>query len=291
MKVPVLPRLTLGAFEVLVLRDGFLSVDAGEMFGSSVRKGRLAGFETAGEGRLAISLNCFLIKTGRENVLVDTGAGATLEGPLGASYGFKRDPGLLEALEAAGLGPDDIDIVINTHLHFDHCGGDTRRSPAGTTVPAFPNATYVVQAGEWATALDPPESERESYVLDTFEPLRPAGRLRLVEGDAEVVPGIEVRLSPGHTGGHQSVKATSEGRTLVILGDLVPTSIHVSVRSVGYDLDPKALYANKRRLFEEGVRDGAHGGWVYGFVHDALYPFGRIERPGERFVFRPLDAP
>jgi glyoxylase-like metal-dependent hydrolase (beta-lactamase superfamily II) len=282
-----MPRLTLGAFGVFVLRDGFLSVDAREMFGSSAGRGRLTGFEAAGAGRLAISLNCFLIRTGSANVLVDTGAGRTLDGPLGACYGFKRAPGLLDALKAAGLGPGDIDIVINTHLHFDHCGGNTLGEPGREPVPAFPRARYVVQAREWAVALDPPESERESYIPETYEPLRRAGRLRLVEGNAGVVPGVEVRLTPGHTGGHQSVKVDSEGRTLVVLGDLAPTSIHVGLRSVGYDLDPKSLDANKRRVFMEGLPDG----WVYGFVHDPVHPFGRVERPGQRFVFRPLDGP
>ena len=287
MPVPSLPRLELGAFEVLVLRDGFLSVDAGDMFGAPAKAGRLPGFEVAGEGRLAIALNSFLIRTGSENVLVDTGVGWTLDGPLGAHYSFKREPGLFEALRTAGLGPEDIDVVINTHLHFDHCGGNTEAGEGGAYRAAFPKAEYVIQSREYGIGIAPPPGEAESYVRETFLPLESGFQILLVDGDEPVRPGIEVRLSPGHTGGHQSVKVTSEGRTLLILGDLVPTSIHVAVRSVGYDLDPTALYANKRRLFEEGLR----GGWIYGFVHDALHPFGRVERPGERFAFRPLEAP
>ena len=277
-------RLVLGDFEVLVLRDGFLTVDAAEMFGSADRGRRGGPIPKSTNDRRAISLNCFLIRTGKRLVLVDTGAGETLDGPRAESYGFFRDPGLIESLHGLGHRPENIDLVINTHLHFDHCGGNTMRGVDGSISPAFPRAEYVIQKGEWATGLNPSPSEGESYARETFLPLETSGRLRLVEGDACLCPGVIVMLSPGHTPGHQSVKLESRGRVLVILGDLVPTSAHVSLSAVsGFDLDPGETAVNKQKIFEQGLKTS----WIYGFVHDARHPFGRVERPAARYVFRP----
>ncbi len=274
----------LGDFEVLVLRDGFLTVNAAEMFGSTGLGRRGEPVPRSRDDRRAISLNCFLVRTGKRLVLVDTGVGGTLDKPRAESYGFRRDPGLVESLHHLGHRPEDIDLVINTHLHFDHCGGNTKRGTDGSFPPAFPRAEYVIQKKEWATGLNPPPSEGENYARETFLPLETFGRLRLVEDDASLYPGVAVMLSPGHTPGHQSVKLASRGRVLVILGDLVPTSAHVSLSAVsGFDLDPQETAINKRRVFEQGFEKS----WVYGFVHDARHPFGRVERPAGRFVFRP----
>ncbi len=281
------PKLDLGGVEVRALRDGFLTVDVSEMFGTR-RPGRLAEiFPEDGAGRRAISLNCFLIRTPGSLVLVDTGAGSTVEGPLSRSYGYRRDPGLFEALAEDGCRAEDINLVINTHLHFDHCGGNTRKGVSGAFEPAFPRAVYAIQRRAWEFALDPPESERESLVAESYLPLEPGGRLRLVEGDVQVAPAVEVLLTPGHTPGHQSVKVEGKKATLVILGDLVPTSAHAGLSAASaHDLDPAELVRQKKRILERG----SAGGWLYGFVHDPKHPFGRISRAGERFLFRPLKG-
>lgn len=277
-------RLKVGNFEASVLRDGFLTVDADDMFGPARRGGPGGAVSEAKGHRRAISLNCFLVRTGTVIVLVDTGIGKTLEGARAESYGFRRDPGLDESLRSQGLRPEDIDLVINTHLHFDHCGGNTIRDADGTLRPVFPKAEYVVQKREWATGLNPPPGEGESYARETFLPLEASGRLRLVEGDACLGPGVVVMLSPGHTAGHQSVKLESQGRVLVILGDLVPTSAQVSLSAVsGFDLDPGETAANKQKIFEQGSKMS----WIYGFAHDARHPFGRVERSSGRYLFRP----
>jgi glyoxylase-like metal-dependent hydrolase (beta-lactamase superfamily II) len=278
-------RLRLGAFEVYVLRDGLLSVDAGDMFGVAPKTAWARAFPADGNNRISISLNSFLIRTADRLVLVDTGVGDSLDGRLRKSYGVRRDPGLAESLRQSGFKDNDVDVVINTHLHFDHCGGNTRRGVGGFVEPAFPRAEYIIQHGEWQTAQSPPRRERPNYRPATFRPIRERGRLRLVEGDASVCPGVDVILAPGHTRHHQCVKVESNNRVLVILGDLVPTSAHVPLsRVMSFDLDPLETRAVKKKIFEQG----AAGSWLYGFGHDPVHPFGRVERPGQRFVFRPL---
>jgi glyoxylase-like metal-dependent hydrolase (beta-lactamase superfamily II) len=280
-------RLRIGEVDVWAWSDGLLSLDGGAMFGVVPKTKWAKTFEPDSDNRIAISLNSFLIKTPGHLALVETGAGTTLEGDLGRSYEFRPGPGLLAGLRGLGFETGDVDFVINTHLHFDHCGGNTVRTPAGAWEPTFGRASYIIQKGEWETALDPPERERSSYVPETFLPLEAAGRLRLVEGDARVCPEIEVRLAPGHTRHHQCVKVESEAAVLLILGDLVPTSAHVRFAYVmSYDLFPLETMAHKKKLFEQGIG----GSWTYGFVHDPVHAFGRVERPGRSYTFRPLPG-
>ena len=280
-------RLRLGEVDIHVLRDGFLSVDRKAMFGrgpGTARSPRLSG-ET--DDKVFISLNVFLIETEGRLILVDTGVGGSLPERLARSYGFRQDPGLSVALERLGYGAGDIDFVVNTHLHFDHCGGNTRKAGPGRFVPAFPRAIYIIQEGEWRTAQSPPRGERPNYRPETFEPIREAERLRRVDGDATVCPGIEVILSPGHTRYHQCVKVTSKGRVFVILGDLVPTAAHVrSSAASSYDLDPAETLSGRTKIFDQGLADS----WTYGFVHDSINAFGSVAKRGRGYVFRPRNG-
>ena len=277
--------LRLGEFEVQALRDGWLSVEAEAMFGAAPRPAWAKGFVSGDMGRLAVSLNVFLIKSPGAMILVDTGAGESLDDQLQRSYGFRKDPGLPEALRRAGFDRRDIDLVINTHLHFDHCGGNVRSGKGGVLEPAFPRAKYIVQRGERQTALDPPRRERPNYRASSILPVEARGRLRLVEGDASVASGVDVVFAPGHTRHHQCVRVESRGRSLIILGDLVPTSVHVPLsRATGYDLCPAELKAVKAKLLDPGP-DGSR---LFAFGHDPVHPFGRVLRRGGRPVFRPL---
>jgi glyoxylase-like metal-dependent hydrolase (beta-lactamase superfamily II) len=232
-------------------------------------------------------MTALLVETERARVLIETGVGTKPSPAASRLRGFVQGPGLGAALGGAGFSPGDIDFVINTHLHFDHCGGNTERGPDGIARPAFPKAVYVVQKGEWEAAFDPPSRDRESYERPDFEPLAASGRLRLVEGEADVAEGIRVFPAPGHTAHHQCVAVASEGRTLCFLGDLVPTAAHAGFSFVmTYDQDPRLNLRTKRALYDRALPEG----WIFALAHDPGPVFGTIVKDGTRFEFRPLSG-
>src|ERR1700704_2898082 len=185
-------------------------------------------------------------------------------------YGIDRSTTLVGGLRAHGLGPEDIDVVVNTHLHFDHAGGNTRRE-GGRVVPTFPRARYVVQRGEWEDAKHPHERSRASYREDDFVPV----------AEAEVAPGVRAVPVGGHTTHHQMVVVESGGETLVVPTDLLPTASHLPLPFVmGYDLFPVATLEAKRKLLDAAVE----GGWRILFYHDPRTPLGRVRREGEGYT-------
>jgi glyoxylase-like metal-dependent hydrolase (beta-lactamase superfamily II) len=170
----------------------------------------------------------------------------------------------LDQLAAKGVTPGQVDIVINTHLHFDHCGWNTR-AVEGKAVPAFPNAEYYVQRGEMEHAKRPTERDRASYIGDNFLPVEAAGQCVLLEGEREICPGVEVFRAPGHTRDMQCVKVTSGGKTAVFLADLVPTTAHIPFHWImGFDLYPMITLENKKKWIPEAAREG----WLCLFAHD-----------------------
>jgi glyoxylase-like metal-dependent hydrolase (beta-lactamase superfamily II) len=195
-------------------------------------------------------------------------------------YRIDRSTTLLGGLRACGLGPEDIDVVVNTHLHFDHSGGNTRLE-GGRLVPTFPRARYVVQRGEWDDATHPHERNRASYRADDFVPVADAGQLDLIDGEAVLAPGVRAVRVGGHTTHHQMVVVESGGETLVVPTDLLPTASHLPLPFVmGYDLFPVATLEAKRKLLESA----AEGGWRILFYHDARTPLGRVRRDGEGYT-------
>jgi glyoxylase-like metal-dependent hydrolase (beta-lactamase superfamily II) len=281
-----LDRLRLGEFEIYGLRDGFFYLDGGAMFGVVPKTLWEKKCPADARNRIKLGLNSLLVRTPEALILVETGIGPKLKAKLAEVYCVEQNPGLLGSLAALGFAPEDIDFVINTHLHFDHCGGNTVRNEKGEIVPAFPRARYIIQKGEWEWALNPHEREKVSYLAENFEPLAESGVLRLVDGDSPVTEGVEVMLAPGHTARHQCVKVRSGGRTLVYLGDLVPTSAHVALPyGMSYDLHPLENLESKRTLYEQALAED----WILAFVHDPVYYFGRVEKVNEKYEFRPLD--
>jgi glyoxylase-like metal-dependent hydrolase (beta-lactamase superfamily II) len=277
--------LQVGHFQITGLRDGLFSLDGGAMFGVVPKTLWARRFPADGQNRITLGLNSFLIKTPDTLILVETGIGAGLGDRLSELYAVVHDPGLLPTLAWLGFGPQDIDIVVNTHLHFDHCAGNIRRSERGEAEPTFPRAKYVIQKGEWQAALSPNDRDRSSYLKDNFLPLESAGARWLVEGDTLLCPGVSVVLAPGHTLHHQCVKVESGGEVLFILGDLVPTAAHIRTPYVmSYDLYPLQTMATKKKFYEEGLA----GGWVFAFVHDPEYFFGRVARAEGKYNFQPL---
>jgi glyoxylase-like metal-dependent hydrolase (beta-lactamase superfamily II) len=279
--------LKLGDFEILGLRDGFFYLDGGAMFGVVPRVLWEKKYAPDMKNRIKLSLNSLLVKTPEALVLVETGIGSKSDQRFRDIYGIERRPGLLTSLSRRGFRAEDVDVVINTHLHFDHCGGNTFRTEKGETVPTFPRARYIVQKGEWESALQPNEREKSSYLPENFLPLEKYGLLELVNGDQLVVPGVEVVLAPGHTSWHQCVKVQSRGQTLFYLGDLVPTSAHIGLPYImSYDLYPLETMETRKKFYEPAIAEN----WILAFVHDPVHYFGRIRKKNGKYEFVSLEG-
>lgn len=279
-------RLRLGDFDIYGLRDGFFYLDGGAMFGVVPKTLWEKKCPADAQNRIRLALNSLLIKTPAALLLVETGIGPKLDQKLHRIYCVEQDPGLVGSLARLGFAPEEIDFVINTHLHFDHCGGNTRRNEKGEVVPTFPRARYIIQKGEWEWALNPHEREKGSYQAENFRPLADFGLLSLVDGDSSVTEGVEVILAPGHTARHQCVKVKSGGQTLVYLGDLVPTSAHIALTyGMSYDLHPLENLESKRKIYEQAVLEE----WILAFVHDPIHYFGTVGKANQKFEFRSLD--
>ncbi|MDE3168710.1 MAG: MBL fold metallo-hydrolase, partial [Acidobacteriota bacterium] len=192
-------------------------------------------------------------------------------------------PSLTRGLEKFGLRPEQIDIVINTHLHFDHSGGNTRVE-SGKLVPVFPNARYVVQRGEFDHAMHPNERDHASYFRENYEPLERAGMLTLLDGDSMIAPGVEVTIVPGHTADMQCVKLTGGGQTAFFFADLVPTTAHLPLAWImGYDLYPVTTLENKKRWIPQVAREG----WLALFAHDPRVPAAYLRERGGKWEPEP----
>jgi glyoxylase-like metal-dependent hydrolase (beta-lactamase superfamily II) len=272
--------IALGEVRVHVLHDGLFALDGGAMFGV-VPKVVWERTDPADEkNRVTLALNMALIETAGMRILVDTGMGDKWGERESRMYRIDRSRTLLGSLAELRLGPDDVDMVVNTHLHFDHAGGNTR-SVDGRIAPTFAKARYVVQKGEWHDATHPHERNKASYLEENLAPVAEAGQLDLVEGDAEVAPGVRVVRVGGHTAHHQIVVVEGGGRHLVIPTDLLPTTSHLPLPWVmGYDLFPVDTLEAKRRLLEQAAGEG----WDMLFYHDSRRPLGRIRSSEGRFV-------
>ena len=277
--IPSFDRIGLGEVEIVRILDGTFRVDGGAMFGVVPRTLWAAKAVPDRENRITLALNCYLVRTPEATVLLDTGVGPDVGRRHADFYSFERRPGLFESLESLGLAPGDIDFVVNSHLHFDHCGGNTLKTADGAWAPAFPRAKYVVQRGEWERALHPVERDRPSYMPARLRPLLDAGRLSLIDGDAAIAPGVEAVVVAGHTSFHQGVRVSSAGRTFFYAADAVPTAAHVDLDYImSFDLYPVDTFEAKKALLARAEA----GGWVLGFSHDLRIPFGRLRRSGKR---------
>ena len=263
-------RTTLGDFELTILSDGNYQIDGGAMFGIIPKvmwEKRIAADEL---NRIPMGLNSLLIRTGRENVLIETGIGNKLSEKSQAIYGNQAL--LLKSFEQAGVSPDEIDIVINTHLHFDHCGWNTYYKQ-GKPVATFPRATYYVQGGEMEHAHEQHERDRVSYMTDNYDPLLASGQMKLLDGDAEIVPGIAVKRYPGHTRDMQGVVIRSGGKVVAYPSDLLCDAKHLDPTWVlGYDLYPLETIAGKHQFYEAAIPEQ----WLVVFTHDHELPWAYL---------------
>ena len=275
--LPLSRSLRLGDLRIHALEAGLQRLDGGAMFGvvpKPLWERRIPADE---RNRIPLAMRCLLIESPDALVLVDTGAGNKDDAKFREIYGIENDgsPTRLEdAIRHAGHDPADVDVLISTHLHFDHAGGNTLADPEGRIRPAFPKAKHIVQKGEFEFAQTPNERVRASYLAENYEPIHEAGLWTFVEGATEVLPGIEVFPTPGHTPHHQSVLVRSGGETACFLADVIPTSAHLPLPWImGYDLEPLVTLGSKRALLERAREEE----WLLVFEHDPVVPWGRLD--------------
>jgi glyoxylase-like metal-dependent hydrolase (beta-lactamase superfamily II) len=279
---------TLGAFRIHALDAGSQKLDGGAMFGVVPKPLWQKRIPSDDRNRIPLALRCLLVETPDALVLIDNGAGNKENEKFRGIYGIENAsvtgaPTRLEdAISAAGFSSDDIDIVIDTHLHFDHAGGNTFAEPDGAVRLSFERARYTVQRGEWEWAHVRNERISASYLRHNFDPVEAAGRYDFVDGRADIVPGISVLPTPGHTPHHQSVVLRSDGQTACYLADVVPTSAHLPLPWImGYDVEPLVTLETKRSLLARAAREA----WLLIFEHDPVVAWGRLEGDDERPTF------
>jgi glyoxylase-like metal-dependent hydrolase (beta-lactamase superfamily II) len=282
---PLLEQLRLGELDISLIQAGGQRLDGGAMFGvvpKPLWERRIPADE---RNRIALGMRCVLIRHPSGLVLVDTGAGNKETEKFNDIYGLENAGGggrtlLEDGLREAGVSPEDVDIVIDTHLHFDHAGGNTFVDPDGKVAPAFPRAEYVVQRREYEFAKNANERTTASYFPRNYEPVREAGRLRLLDGDEEILPGISVLRTPGHTPGHQSVLIASGAERAFFPADLIPTAAHLPLPWImGYDVEPLVTLETKRRVLARAMQED----WLLIFEHDAVHSTGRLEHDGKSY--------
>jgi glyoxylase-like metal-dependent hydrolase (beta-lactamase superfamily II) len=279
---------TLGAFRIHALDAGSQKLDGGAMFGVVPKPLWQKRIPADDRNRIPLALRCLLVETPDALVLIDNGVGNKESEKFHGIYGIENASAtgahtqLEDAIAAAGFSSDDIDIVIDTHLHFDHAGGNTFVDADGHVRLAFGRARYTVQRGEWEWAHVRNERISASYLPHNFDPVEAAGRYDFVDGRADIVPGVSVLPTPGHTPHHQSVVLRSDGQTACYLADIVPTSAHLPLPWImGYDVEPLVTLETKRSLLERAKREQ----WLLIFEHDPVAAWGRLEGDDARPTF------
>jgi glyoxylase-like metal-dependent hydrolase (beta-lactamase superfamily II) len=276
--------MKLGDLEFHILSDGTFLLDGGAMFGVIPRPLWEKKAPPDSRHRIKLAMNSLLIRTAGQWVLVETGAGDKLDAKRRDIFGIGAETRLPQRLAERGLRPEDISLVINTHLHFDHCGGNTRLLD-GSAVPAFPNARYVVQRGELDWARHPSARDAATYLPENFEPIAAAGKWWLLDGDTEVLPGIELLVVPGHNRDMQCVRLTGGGRTAFLFVDLVPTTAHLPLHWImAYDLYPMLTLENKRKWLAEAARHR----WLCLFSHDVHTPAAYLREVEGKYELEPV---
>ena len=277
-------RYTLGSLELITLSDGFLRLDGGAMFGVVPRTFWEKRLPPDDANRIWLGMRPLIVRDGSTTLLIDAGCGNKMDARSAEIYKLDRTYHLDHSLAEAGLSAADIDVVLASHLHFDHVGGFTAFDTNGKVVPRFPNAKYFAHRGEWEDATHPHERNRASYLQENFVPLKDAGVLTLVDEGAEIMPGVRLRHSGGHTPNHQVVMIESERRTAVFAADMYPTSVHLpDPWLMGYDLYPMDTLAFKRGFAREAIERE----YLVFFEHDPSLAAGYFrEKDGKRFVER-----
>ena len=264
-------RLTLGDFELTILSDGNYFLDGGAFFGVIPKVMWSKRMQPDELNRLSCGLNSVLVRGAKKTVLIETGIGNKLGDRMKKIYAPEEK--LLNSLNGIGVAPEDVDVVINTHLHFDHCGWNTVYRD-GRPVPTFPNAKYYVQRGEWEYAQRASERDRISYIGDNYNPLVESGQMELIDGARELLAGISVEVYPGHTQHLQAVNLESNGKQACYISDLIPTTAHLDIAwGMAFDLFPLETIASKKKFYSQSVAEE----WLVIFTHDPKIPWAYVE--------------
>lgn len=271
-------KMSLGDFELTAVSDGTYVADGGAFFGVVPKVLWQRKVQADEMNRIAVSCNSVLVRTGSQTVLIETGIGNKLAEKT-KSF-FLPQEKLLESLHSAGVAPEDIDVVINSHLHFDHCGWNTVYQN-GAAVATFPRAKYYAPKGEWEHGALQLERDRVSYISDNYDPLIRSGQMVLLEGNQEILPGISVAVCPGHTRNMWAVFIRSGGKTACYISDLLPTSWHLEPTWVmAYDLYPLETIENRKKYYAQAIPEQ----WLTLFTHDPKVPWARIREEGGKFL-------
>ncbi len=267
-------RAQVGGAETTVCTDGTCRFDGGAMFGVVPKTLWSKKMEPDALNRVMLGLNCVVVRIGGKTVLIETGFGNKIAPKLKEIY--TTEERLPASLAAAGIAPEQVDLVINTHLHWDHCGWNTVLDDDGRARPFFPNAQYIAHRGEVDHGRAQHERDRISYVADNYEPLIASGQMLLIEGNqAEVCPGVSVECFPGHTRNLTAVHIESEGEHACFISDLIPTTAHLDVTwAMGFDLDPLRTIEERKRFYARAVEEN----WLVLFPHDHRMPMAYLQR-------------
>lgn len=286
---PLVQSRRIGALQVHAIQAGGQKLDGGAMFGvvpKPLWERRIPADE---RNRIQLGMRCLLIEHPSGLILVDSGAGNKENAKFHDIYGLENAgangrTALEDGLAQVGVSTDRIDILISTHLHFDHAGGNTFVDDAGEVHPTFSRARYFVQRGEYEYATHTNERTAASYFERNFVPTLDSAQLELIEGETEIADGIGVILTPGHTPYHQSVVIRSAGETAIFLGDVVPTHAHLPLPWImGYDVEPLVTLESKRGLLKRVEQEN----WTAIFEHDAVVPWGRVQSDARAYSLRP----
>lgn len=264
-------RATLGNFELTAVSDGIYHLDGGVFFGVVPKTLWSKKFAADEKNLIPSGLNSVVVRNDEHTILIETGIGNKLSERMAQIYG--QPAKLLSNLDAAGISPDDIDIVINSHLHFDHCGWNTTKQ-GNRIVPTFPAAKYYVQKGEWEHAH---QNQRDSvsYFTENYDSLVESGKMQLLEGTQDIVPGVSVEVFPGHTRDMQAILIRSAGKTACYISDLIPTSAHIELNwGMAFDLYPLETIESKKRYYARALPEK----WLTIFTHDPRISWGYIEK-------------
>jgi glyoxylase-like metal-dependent hydrolase (beta-lactamase superfamily II) len=263
--------MNLGDFELTAVSDGLYRLDGGAFFGI-IPKSMWSKKVKADENNLVpVGLNSIVVRTGKQTILIETGIGNKLSEKMQKIYG--QPAKLLENLAAAGVLPEEIDIVINSHLHFDHCGWNTVRQ-GERVVATFPKATYYAPKGEWLHGHKPLERDAISYIGENYDPLVESGQMKLLRGDQEIVPGVSVKVFPGHTETMQAIILQSGGKTACYISDLIPTTAHLDLTwGMAFDLFPAQTIESKKKYYARAIPEK----WLTMFTHDPQVPWAYVE--------------
>jgi glyoxylase-like metal-dependent hydrolase (beta-lactamase superfamily II) len=282
---PLVERRKIGGFTVHAIQAGGQRLDGGAMFGVVPKPLWVKRIPADERNRIQLGMRCLLIEHPSGLIIIDTGAGNKENEKFKDIYGLENEGAdgatmLEDGLKQIGVAPTDIALVINTHLHFDHAGGNTRNRPDGSVEISFPNATYIVRRGEYDYAMHPNERTAASYFERNWLPVEAADKIEWVSREKEIVKGIRVIPTPGHTPFHQSILIESAGERAFYLGDLVPTHAHLPLPWImGYDVEPLVTLETKRRILKQAVDEN----WLLIFEHDATVPWGRLEHDGKAY--------